>query len=112
MTLEQTLIQTAQRIRAAASAHNQGQFYFDIKIFGRTDGDANIELRFGANSYDDLVKGNDLEVVLEEWFRRQSWNARNAPLCLSTRYEVEVEPEPEQPQLNPPTTTGPDDLPF
>lgn len=62
-----------------------GTFRLDIECAGRVlDGDVKISFKLGE-SYDSsqMVEGNDVSKVAEEFIRRHNWKKRNAPLLLT-----------------------------
>lgn len=61
--------------------------YIDIRVkaSGRAQsGDIKITYSICGNEYQsDVVEGNDLDALCEEFLRRHGWTQRNAPLMLT-----------------------------
>jgi hypothetical protein len=74
------LIEAGKEIRDQFASREVHRLDFQIEIEGRTDGD--LTLKYSIGEYGCTVTGNDLEKVIEEFFRRRGWNERNAPLEL------------------------------
>ena len=58
---------------------------FSIDVSGRAhDGDLQVKYELGSSySEGGVVKGPNLDVVIDEYLRRFGWDKRNQPLCIS-----------------------------
>lgn len=79
-TLEQAFAATVAQIKQQLSEANVSHFCFRLEAEGRPDGDIRLSVQIGQ--YAPEVTGRGTAEVLNEWLRRQGWNARNDPLEL------------------------------
>lgn len=77
--------QIVKELRQKFDEHDQSELRFVVKATGRTHGDIKIEYSIDNNAYEsaNVVKGYSLRPVLDEFFRRFTWKARNAPVAIT-----------------------------
>jgi hypothetical protein len=85
MTIEEIFKQAAIGVRdQLADMDSLYSFNLRLEADGHVhQGDLNITIRLGSNSYSTGVEVNRLEPVVTEYMRRNGWDDANAPLCLS-----------------------------
>jgi len=80
---EAAFIKEQYRIRKTLADHNVSNFYFSASADGRTmTGDIKIEFKLGKQSYSEIVKGNSVDAVLDEFLRREGFEKKHDSLCL------------------------------
>jgi len=80
--LHQYILATKDELRQRLGEADVGQLEFTINISGRTLGTDECRIKYEIGSYREEVRGNSLQVVLDEYLRRKGWVARYDSLEL------------------------------
>lgn len=83
--LEAALFEFVKDLKDSFARNNQSYLNFDIVVSGRPDGDLRITYTIQNETYSSghaCAEGGNLTAVEDEFFRRASWQIKNAPLCL------------------------------
>ena len=85
MTIEEHFKEIAMKVRNELQGIDSlYSFNLKLKASGHIhQGDMDITISIGESEYDAGVKGNNVDVVLDEFKRRHGWTTVNAPLCIS-----------------------------
>jgi hypothetical protein len=86
--LEQAVADVAQELRYAFQERNMSHMNFEVKAYGRPDGELNIEFKIGKYNFE-AVSGDSVIDTVEEFFRREGWQSKHAGLRLTYQGEVE-----------------------
>lgn len=58
-------------------------FKLEIVVSGRVhDGDLMLDYHLGGQYGEDIVTGNSVQPVIDEYMRRKGWNSQNAPKAI------------------------------
>jgi hypothetical protein len=94
--LHEAFVAAAHEVRNRLGAADISGFHLRVEVEGRTLSDADsalITYKIAKSTYSNGVEGNDLEVVLVEYLRRNGWDQRNAPLALAAPRKRRVDAE-------------------
>ena len=80
---EQVIKSLAQEMRRVFNMGDMGYIRFEASAVGRTHGDLKISFKLSTESFGGDVEGDCIQPVMDELLRRNGWEKRHQPKCLT-----------------------------